>query len=91
MIEKPSSRDPRTPVHRLIQDDLKARIRSGEWGNSGRIPSTTALVREYAAKLGRPTLAASTVRQAIIEMRARGELMGVIGSGVFVVGEDDED
>lgn len=81
---------PAPPLHERIQADLTRRITKGEWRPGERIPSTSALVKYYAARFRRPGLSPNTVRQAIIEMRARGLLFGITGSGVYVAREGDE-
>ncbi|MGW1839942.1 GntR family transcriptional regulator [Streptomyces sp. NPDC002067] len=60
-----------------IAADLRRRIRSGEFGTEGRLPSESALVRTY--KAGTPT-----VRQALGLLVGEGLIAKYHGRGTFV-------
>jgi GntR family transcriptional regulator len=80
------------PFYRQIQDDLRARIATGEWPPGTRLPSTRELVAFYQTKLRSKTLAIETVRRAVSLLIETGELRGQQGLGVFVPdGPEDAD
>ena len=72
------------PYYLRIMSDIRDRIASGEWPPGSKLPSTTQLRDLYRAQYDSPTIAAATVRHAIILLTAAGELQGQQGQGVFV-------
>jgi GntR family transcriptional regulator len=72
------------PFYRRIIADIRVRVASGEWPAGTALPSTKDLVTRYREQFGSPTLAHTTVRQAITILIETGELRGQQGLGVFV-------
>ena len=61
---------------REIADDLQRRIAAGEFARGERLPTYDQLADEYGS-------ARRTVARAVNELRARGLVVGVQGSGVY--------
>lgn len=76
--------DPRGPelVYKVVADRIEKRIRAGEFGDSGRLPSETDLAEWYG-------VARMTVRRAHEELTERGLVRVVPGKGTFVVRPQD--
>jgi DNA-binding GntR family transcriptional regulator len=70
--------DPRGPelVYVVVADRLERRIRAGEFGESGRLPSESDLADWYG-------VARMTVRRAHAELTERGLVTVVPGKGTF--------
>ena len=66
---------PRTA--REIADDLQRRVAAGEFRRGQRLPTYDQLAAEYGS-------ARRTVARAIDELKARGIVVGVQGSGIYV-------
>lgn len=64
------------PYQRIVQD-VRDRIRSGEWIAGTKLPSTRELAEEYG-------VAAGTVQRALTELRAAGLVYSHQGRGSFV-------
>jgi GntR family transcriptional regulator len=62
---------------RVIADDLRAAIRSGEYAPGAQIPSRSKLMTRYG-------VASQTVNNAVDALRAEGLVVGVPGSGLYV-------
>jgi DNA-binding GntR family transcriptional regulator len=68
--------DPRSP-YLQIADDLRQRLRAGEWGAGDQLPSTA----DFAGAYG---VARNTVRSALRLLMDDGLVVARQGSGVFV-------
>lgn len=64
-------------VYVTVADRIERRIRAGEFGETGRLPSEAALAEWYG-------VARMTVRRAHQELIARGLVRVVAGKGTFV-------
>ncbi|WP_055532489.1 winged helix-turn-helix domain-containing protein [Streptomyces graminilatus] len=68
-----------------IADDLRRRLRAGEWASGERFPGTVALAAEYG-------VAQATTQKALVALRTEGWLRLEVGQGSFVTdgakGED---
>lgn len=73
-----------TPVWRLIYDDIRRQIETGELRPGDQLPSTTGLVQQYAHLTPRGTMAPGTVRRAVQALQDQGYLTGWSGLGVYV-------
>ncbi|MFC4107692.1 winged helix-turn-helix domain-containing protein [Micromonospora zhanjiangensis] len=62
---------------REIEDDLTRRIAAGEFPRGSRLPTYDRLAEEYGS-------ARRTVARAMDALKARGTVVGVPGSGVYV-------
>jgi GntR family transcriptional regulator len=69
-------RDPR-PRAEQIASDLRARIMSGDLAAGSKLPSTSALIKEYGT-------VNQTVQNALGMLKAEGYVEGHTGKGVFV-------
>lgn len=67
------------PKHRMIADDLLARIEEGHWKPGDQLPSEEALVEETETSLG-------TVRRALKSLEEVGVVVRQQGIGTFVAG-----
>lgn len=67
------------PYYVEIMNDLRAQIADGRLKPGERLPSTTALAKQYGRAPG-------TVRVAVERLIIEGVLRGHQGDGVFVVG-----
>lgn len=68
-----------TPLHRLLADDLRARILTGELAVDTALPSEAALCEQWSTSRG-------TVRQALSALRAEGLIGGGRGRPPVVRG-----
>ncbi len=73
MAQRPGTTPPK---YRRIADDLRARIKSGEYPADSRLPTKAELMAHYKAAL-------STVDHAIEELRKQGYADTVQGVGTF--------
>jgi GntR family transcriptional regulator len=62
---------------RVIADDLRAAINTGEYAPGAQIPSRSKLMTRYG-------VASQTVNNAVEALRAEGLVVGVPGSGLYV-------
>ena len=69
--------DPRTPPWRQIAADLRARLRAGEWGASGQLPS----IMDIAAQWG---VNRKTAIKALTQLKNEGLVEVESGVGYFV-------
>lgn len=60
-----------------IADDLKDRIRRGEYGPGEQLPTYNALMKLYDVSYG-------TIARVILQLRLEGFVIGIPGRGVFV-------
>ncbi|MFJ3672052.1 GntR family transcriptional regulator [Streptomyces sp. NPDC090106] len=60
-----------------IADDLRRRLRAGEWAPGERFPGTVALAAEYGT-------AQATTQKAVVALRAEGWLRLEVGRGNYV-------
>lgn len=74
----------RTPLADQVADDLRRRIRAGEWEVGQRLPGEMRL----AADLG---VGRSTIREAIRQLVGRGVLASRQGAGVFLMSREGND
>jgi GntR family transcriptional regulator len=65
-------------VYAEVANRIERRIRAGEFGESGRLPSETDLADWYG-------VARMTVRRAHQELTERGLVRVVAGKGTFVI------
>lgn len=72
----PISRDAPNPLHLQIADDLRQRIRAGEFSES-RFPSLRSLAKQYET-------AQVTVHDAVKVLQQEKLLVSVSGKGTFV-------
>lgn len=68
---------PRHMSYRQIADDIAARIKSGEYPASSKIPSYQQLAQLYSVSI-------STAQRAVLVLQERGLVYGEPGRGVFV-------
>jgi len=71
------TRDGASPLHEQVADDIRQRIRSGEFGVGGKLPSLKNLRERYG-------VAEVTVHTAIRELQRAGVLVSSQGRGTFV-------
>ncbi|MCM1011674.1 MULTISPECIES: GntR family transcriptional regulator [unclassified Brevibacterium] len=71
--------EPRTALHRVIGDELRARITDGRLPIGAAVPSEAELCREFSVSRG-------PVRQALSALRAEGIIAGGQGAVAHVVG-----
>lgn len=62
--------------YKVLADRLAARIKSGEFGEHGQLPTARELMRHYKVGSG-------AVRHAWIELKARGLVYTRQGFGIF--------
>ncbi|WP_369157945.1 GntR family transcriptional regulator [Streptomyces sp. R02] len=60
-----------------IADDLRKRLRAGEWAPGERFPGTVALAAHYG-------VAQATTQKAVVALRSEGWLRLEVGQGNFV-------
>ena len=65
--------------HRQIADQLRARIRHGDWAAGERLPSIPAIAEMFG-------VAKQTVQRSIDQLRVEGVLITKPGSGTYVRG-----
>ena len=65
------------PDYQRIADDIRGRIRSGEYPLGAAIPSTPKLEKQYG-------VSKTPVRQAVDQLQREGILAGLSGKGVYV-------
>ncbi|MDG4766251.1 GntR family transcriptional regulator [Solwaraspora sp. WMMD406] len=65
--------------HRQIADQIRERIRRGDWGPGERLPSIPAIAQMYG-------VAKQTVQRTVDQLRVEGLLITKPGSGTFVRG-----
>lgn len=73
-----------TPPWRMIYDDIRRQIESGELEPGDQLPSTPHLCRQYAHLVPRGAVSPGTVRRAIQTLQAQEWLTSVPGLGVYV-------
>ncbi len=71
------------PSYQLVADDIRARIRSGEYQVGQAIPSTTKLMEQHG-------VSSTVVRHAVEQLRDDGVLIGHGGKAVFVQATPDD-
>ena len=71
------------PSYQLVADDIRTRIRSGEYEIGQPIPSTAKLMEMHQ-------VSSTVVRHAVEQLRAGGILVGHSGKGVYVQAMPDE-
>jgi DNA-binding GntR family transcriptional regulator len=64
-------------VYKVVADRIERRIRAGEWGEAGRLPSENELAAWYG-------VARMTVRRAHEELTERGLVTVVPGKGTYI-------
>lgn len=67
----------RGPLYRQLLGSINARIRKGDWGTTGQLPSERDLSEQFG-------VSRSTVRQALEELSHAGLLKKIQGRGTFV-------
>ncbi len=72
-----NSPDQVAPLYKKIKDHILARIASGEWQPSARVPSENELVKTF-------DVSRMTTNRALRELTAEGYLERVAGVGTFV-------
>jgi GntR family transcriptional regulator len=65
------------PAYQVVADDIRGRIRSGEYAVGDAIPSTNGLMRQYGAS-------STVVRRAVEQLREAGILAGQQGKAVYI-------
>lgn len=60
-----------------IAEDLRSRLRAGEWAPGERFPGTVALAADYGT-------AQATTQKAVVALRAEGWLRLEVGQGNYV-------
>jgi len=68
-----------SPVHGYVQlaDQLREKIQSGTYADTGRLPSLKKLIDQSGLSL-------STVQRAVELLKKEGVVYGVRGRGVFI-------
>ncbi|KZE22234.1 GntR family transcriptional regulator [Brevibacterium sp. LS14] len=79
MTSSRSPMEPRAALHRVIGDELRARITDGRLPIGAPLPSEAELCREFSVSRG-------PVRQALSALRAEGIIAGGQGAVAHVVG-----
>lgn len=79
MTSSRSPLEPRAALHRVIGDELRARITNGRLPIGAALPSEAELCREFSVSRG-------PVRQALAALRAEGIIAGGQGAVAHVVG-----
>lgn len=79
MTSSRSPLEPRAALHRVIGDELRARITDGRLPIGAALPSEAELCREFSVSRG-------PVRQALAALRAEGIIAGGQGAVAHVVG-----
>ena len=74
-------RDSEVPYYQQLSGVLEDRVRSGAIANNARLPSESALCREFG-------VSRATVRQAFQHLEAQGLVHRVMNRGVFAGGRD---
>lgn len=67
----------RTPLYRMIVEDIRAEIRSGELAPGDKLPSIVQLAEQYQCSQ-------TVVKTALALLRELGEVEGHQGKAVFV-------
>src|SRR5215831_10982777 len=65
------------PLYRQLLGSIDARIRKGDWGAGGQLPSERDLSEQFG-------VSRSTVRQALEQLSSAGLLKKIQGRGTFV-------
>ncbi|AFR10641.1 bacterial regulatory s, gntR family protein [Nocardiopsis alba ATCC BAA-2165] len=65
------------PVYREIAEEIRGRIRSGQYADGDRLPGENALMERYG-------IARATARQALSVLTNEGLAVAVRGSGIYV-------
>lgn len=65
-----------------IADDIRERIRAGEYPPGSKLPSYPQLAEMYSVH-------SATIQRAMVILRVRGDVYGEQGRGVFVPESDD--
>jgi len=73
-----------TPAWRIVYDDIRRQIDSGELRPGDQLPSTAGLVAQYSNLTPRGALSPGTVRRAVQALQDQGYLTGWPGLGVYV-------
>jgi GntR family transcriptional regulator len=72
-----------------VANDIRSKIRTGEWPAGMKLPTKEALRELYADASGNP-IAGSTIDTAMLLLRTEGYVIGHQGKGRFVAeGKDD--
>jgi DNA-binding GntR family transcriptional regulator len=71
----------RGPLYRQLLGSINARIRKGDWGTAGQLPSERDLSEQFG-------VSRSTVRQALEELSRAGLLKKIQGRGTFVAAHE---
>lgn len=75
--KKSATRYPSPPAYQRIEEDMRARVRSGDWAAGGMIPSRKNLARDYGVSL-------MTVERAVSNLLSEGVLKADGRTGTFV-------
>ncbi|HYF92243.1 MAG TPA: GntR family transcriptional regulator [Symbiobacteriaceae bacterium] len=67
----------RTPLYRLVADEIRQGIKAGTWQQGQKLPSEPQLAREYA-------VSRATVREALRCLEQEGVVQARHGNGTFV-------
>lgn len=65
------------PAYRQVADDLRTKIRTGQYEAGAALPSTRRLMETYEVSI-------TVVRAAVNQLRLEGLVLGQPGKGVFV-------
>ncbi|HEY3331859.1 MAG TPA: GntR family transcriptional regulator [Capsulimonadaceae bacterium] len=68
------------PAYKRIEDDLRSRIRVGDWRSGHRIPGRRELAKAYNVEL-------NTLQRAILNLIEDGTLRAESGRGTYVAGD----
>lgn len=74
---------PAMPAYQRIEEDIKAKIASGEWPPGHKLAPPADLAAAYSAEWGED-VSAGTVRRATDRLQTLEVLYGRQGVGVFV-------
>lgn len=77
---------PEKPAYQQVSEDLRARIRAGEYPVGSQLPPMASLMEQYTASI-------TVVRMALRELRSAGLIVTRQGKGAFVLAaptDDDE-
>jgi len=78
---RPSRSQPRRSLPAQLADELRARLRRGEWASGAKLPTEAELVRESG-------YSRATVRQALKTLESQGLVVIQQGRGTFSAGGD---
>jgi GntR family transcriptional regulator len=68
-----------SPLYDRVKNVIRERIVAGVYASGSRVPSTSALAKEFA-------VSSITVRRAVQDLATEGKVVGLPGKGIYVTG-----